>query len=259
MVHLGVLFLRFMCPLDCSCMINFIEVYPFVPNERYRLVNPCLHKLRIYLLSVNLIRRLFCSNVELKTVHWAHCRWKWQRLAVFRSSAEGKKIKHLSKWGVVNTGRPLHVKYWGVATSATPAALTPMPLTSSISWPLGERPIYLKPKAAMPNFCFLRPNIMKSDCTNITICNYSAPVGEHSIVMSGLSVCPRSPELRRTDDLRHFMRVIWPWLVLFLVVTIRYDTRCYFNVRSKADMSQLNLPHGYVGLHQVCGWHHICT
>ena len=26
--------------------------------------------------------------------------------------------------------------------------------------------------------------------------------------------------------------------------TIRYDTRCYFYVRSKADMSQLNLPHG---------------
>ena len=23
-----------------------------------------------------------------------------------------------------------------------------------------------------------------------------------------------------------------------------YDTRCYFNVRSKADMSQLSLPHG---------------
>ena len=28
------------------------------------------------------------------------------------------------------------------------------------------------------------------------------------------------------------------------VDTIRYDTRCYFNVRSKADISQLNLPHG---------------
>ena len=27
-------------------------------------------------------------------------------------------------------------------------------------------------------------------------------------------------------------------------VEIRYDTRCYFNVRSKADISQLNLPHG---------------
>jgi len=25
---------------------------------------------------------------------------------------------------------------------------------------------------------------------------------------------------------------------------LRYDTRCYFNVRSKADISQLNLPHG---------------
>jgi len=24
----------------------------------------------------------------------------------------------------------------------------------------------------------------------------------------------------------------------------RYDTICYFNVRSKADISQLNLPHG---------------
>ena len=24
---------------------------------------------------------------------------------------------------------------------------------------------------------------------------------------------------------------------------VRYDTRCYLNVRSKADMSQLNLPH----------------
>jgi len=27
-------------------------------------------------------------------------------------------------------------------------------------------------------------------------------------------------------------------------VTIRYDTRCYFNVRSKVDISQLNLLHG---------------
>ena len=26
--------------------------------------------------------------------------------------------------------------------------------------------------------------------------------------------------------------------------TIQYDTRCYFNVRSKADISRLNLPHG---------------
>jgi len=25
---------------------------------------------------------------------------------------------------------------------------------------------------------------------------------------------------------------------------VRYDTRCYFNLRSKADLSQFNLPHG---------------
>jgi len=25
---------------------------------------------------------------------------------------------------------------------------------------------------------------------------------------------------------------------------VRYDMRCYFNVRSKADISRLNLPHG---------------
>ena len=30
----------------------------------------------------------------------------------------------------------------------------------------------------------------------------------------------------------------------FSIFTIRYDTRCYSNVRSKADISQLNLPHG---------------
>jgi len=34
-------------------------------------------------------------------------------------------------------------------------------------------------------------------------------------------------------------------LLLFVLLFLnRYDTRCYFNVRSKADMSQLNLPHG---------------
>jgi len=36
-------------------------------------------------------------------------------------------------------------------------------------------------------------------------------------------------------------------VVIVVVVrydTIRYDTRCYFNVGSKADISRLNLPHG---------------
>ena len=32
-------------------------------------------------------------------------------------------------------------------------------------------------------------------------------------------------------------------------ISIGYDTRCYFNVRSKADTSQLNLPHGSASRH----------
>ena len=34
------------------------------------------------------------------------------------------------------------------------------------------------------------------------------------------------------------------WAPKFQRGQIRYDTRCYFNVRSKADISQLNLLHG---------------
>jgi len=47
------------------------------------------------------------------------------------------------------------------------------------------------------------------------------------------------------------MHCIDPLSVFFLFVNrpvveglcLRYDTRCYFNVRSKADISRLNLPH----------------
>ena len=35
------------------------------------------------------------------------------------------------------------------------------------------------------------------------------------------------------------------WLFIYdNADNIRYDTRCYINVRSKANKSQLNLPHG---------------
>ena len=49
---------------------------------------------------------------------------------------------------------------------------------------------------------------------------------------AGMVVC-----LERGADLH--MAQLMP-----LPLTIRYHTRCYFNVRSKADISQLNLPHG---------------
>ena len=37
---------------------------------------------------------------------------------------------------------------------------------------------------------------------------------------------------------------VWRVTLPTLLPNLRYDTRCYFNVRSKADISQLNLPHG---------------
>ena len=46
------------------------------------------------------------------------------------------------------------------------------------------------------------------------------------------------------------MNIVVNVIVIVIIIapvrydTIRYDTRCYFNVRSKADISQLNLPHG---------------
>jgi len=43
---------------------------------------------------------------------------------------------------------------------------------------------------------------------------------------------------------RFYLFVPFYWLYLRVYDTIRYDTKRYFNMRSKADMSQLNLPHG---------------
>ena len=48
------------------------------------------------------------------------------------------------------------------------------------------------------------------------------------------------PIRRRINDWLGTARVGLGWFE----VGLRYDTRCYFNVRSKADMSRLNLPHG---------------
>jgi len=59
-------------------------------------------------------------------------------------------------------------------------------------------------------------------------------------------VHPRSTPSRRV---RQTVVGVWPRGQVsshchFVYDTIRYDTRCYYNVRSKADISQLNLPHG---------------
>ena len=45
------------------------------------------------------------------------------------------------------------------------------------------------------------------------------------------------------DNQNGFFTHLW-CKPLLQEITIWYDKRCYFNVRSKADISQLNLPHG---------------
>jgi len=66
-----------------------------------------------------------------------------------------------------------------------------------------------------------------------------------------LSIRARCPNKVKRRDL--MMDESGGWLVMrrmtvFLQrmsrIMIRYDTGCYFNVRSKANMSQLTLPHG---------------
>ena len=45
-----------------------------------------------------------------------------------------------------------------------------------------------------------------------------------------------------------------PLIVESELERLRYDTRCHFNVRSKANMSQLNLPHGNLPHALARGW-----
>jgi len=47
------------------------------------------------------------------------------------------------------------------------------------------------------------------------------------------------------DDMQFgFMKGKGTTDAIFMARQIQYDTRCYFNVCSKGNMSQLNLPHG---------------
>ena len=79
---------------------------------------------------------------------------------------------------------------------------------------------------------------------------------EHSDLIGGRAPCALTPLLRVWSQsvliayitvLRTWIQANWSNAVAGSgrsYDTIRYDTRCYFNVRSKADISRLNLPHG---------------
>jgi len=62
----------------------------------------------------------------------------------------------------------------------------------------------------------------------------------HSFLYSTLAVL--EPKVGST--MNRFCEYVRRKSTLAILSFVRYDTRCYFNVRSKADISQLNLPHG---------------
>ena len=77
-------------------------------------------------------------------------------------------------------------------------------------------------------------HVMKSHVKNIT---HTEIQGLHSLASSG----------RLINTCLWISNCYLVSLTLYIpYATVRYDTRCYFNVRSKADISQLNLglPHG---------------
>ena len=41
-----------------------------------------------------------------------------------------------------------------------------------------------------------------------------------------------------------FVTILWLWPKYCIYTKAMHNTRCYFNVQSKADTNQLNLPHG---------------
>jgi len=81
-------------------------------------------------------------------------------------------------------------------------------------------------------------NATDEDYNHVQICSLdtvnSCVLNYHNCMLYGLAFCAVVADLREQH----------PNEYVFRKLAIRYDTRCYFNVRSKANMSQLNLPHG---------------
>ena len=77
------------------------------------------------------------------------------------------------------------------------------------------------------------------------------PAPHHSVFLqAGCPSCRRTNSVKalKADYSSNSSVIVCVWQGMVTYDTVAnllwYDTRCYFNVRSKADMSQLNLPHG---------------
>jgi len=57
-------------------------------------------------------------------------------------------------------------------------------------------------------------------------------------------VALRKQEQQQGESFMLLFFVVIKSSLAFAATLLRYDTRCYINVRSKANMGRLNLPHG---------------
>ena len=87
------------------------------------------------------------------------------------------------------------------------------------------------------------PNFFRFGRTVAVVCKsapcsrqITTPAPHHSVFTGRMPFLPPNQQRQSTEGKQSQNNNIQ--------FTIRYDTRCYFNVRSKADISQLNLPHG---------------
>ena len=116
-----------------------------------------------------------------------------------------------------------------------------------VDWPEEESLLNLHINAYALQFCYLAmiPIVpirgLRLDHPTV---NRSTQYGQGLFSYWSTSTYCRNASMRISAEwFRHPIAWSSPF-VFAAVLTIRYDTRCYFNVRSKANMSQLNLPHG---------------
>jgi len=103
-------------------------------------------------------------------------------------------------------------------------------------------------------FCVLRVNASQNIVLYCSILSNTLVVGRKAIAsmwnegdyVGSVNATGHHIHVRPITDLcvSVHVSITCELILICSQLVLRYDTRCYFNVRSKANMSQLNLPHG---------------
>ena len=113
--------------------------------------------------------------------------------------------------------------------------------THPFNGPLPGLPGWAGTRKVKPIWILLKQETVSGSGISWATCRQiTMPAPHHSVFTGRMPFLPPNQQRQSTEGKKYMLqfRIFWFWH------TIRYDTRCYFNVRSKADISQLNLPHG---------------